>query len=155
MAIILGWNPAGFAQKKSTKPQTQISRPQACLAVPIAIGRQAPRGLMLFVLLVLGTWNLCLGSSKVDSLQTLLQTNLHDTTRITTLNALGWELKYSNPDTGIILCKQALKLAIEKRDPNDGTLAKAGKKGQANSLRNLGVFNYLKGNYPTALENHH
>jgi len=57
---------------------------------------------------------IAIGSPKIDSLQNLLQTNIHDTTRINTLNALGWELRHSNPDTSIILCNQALKLAIEK-----------------------------------------
>jgi len=80
--------------------------------------------------------------TKIDSLQNLLKTKLKDTTRIKTLNALGWELKYVNPDTSIYYSERALALA-----------QKAGwEKGIANSIRNAGVFNHIQGNYPLALD---
>jgi len=84
-------------------------------------------------------------TNKVDSLQSLLQTNLHDTTRIKTLNTLAWKLKYTNPDTAIVLSNRALELAVKNEDM----------KGQASAFRNLGVFSRLKGNYPKALEHYH
>jgi len=82
--------------------------------------------------------------SKIDSLKNLLKTTIDDTTRIKTLNALAWKLKYNNPDTAIYYSKQAL------------TLAKKAKweKGIANSYRKLGVFNHLKGNYPLAIDHY-
>jgi len=105
---------------------------------------QGIRALIMCSILVLGSWNLALGSSKVDSLQNLLQTNIHDTTRINTLNALGWALRYQNPDTAIVLGKQALALA--KKTDNE--------RGQANSNSNLGVYHDLKGDYPVSLSFH-
>jgi len=81
-------------------------------------------------------------NSKIDSLTTRLGENLHDTDRVNTLNDLAWELQYSNPDTAIILSLEAL------------TKAEATKwqLGIAKSNGSLGSFNWLKGDYPKALE---
>ena len=49
--------------------------------------------------------------SKTDSLSKLLSTDADDTSKVIHLNALAWELKYQNPDTAIVLSKQALALA--------------------------------------------
>jgi len=103
-AIILGWNPAGFA-----------------------FGQDKASGER---------------SRAMDSVENLLQSNIADTTRIKTLNALGWELKYQNPDTAILLSTEALELAEKNGD----------KKGISNSNGNLGAYNYLKGDYPKALD---
>ena len=82
-----------------------------------------------------------------DSIKTLIQTNCNtsqspDTNCINALNALAWELKYINPDTAIVLSTQALQSAEKKAWQN----------GMANASRNLGVFYYLKSDYPLSLE---
>jgi len=79
---------------------------------------------------------------KADSLKSLLRTDIADTTRLNILNALGWQLKYTNPDTAILLSTEALELAEKNGD----------KKGISNSNGNLGAYNYLKGDYPKALD---
>jgi len=92
--------------------------------------------------------------SKIDSLLTILKTAKEDTTRIKTLNALAWKLKYNKPDTAILLSTQALELC-EKTLPlflgGDARRAEGVKKATAQSHRSLGVFNTIKGNYPLAL----
>ncbi|MFH1322034.1 MAG: tetratricopeptide repeat protein [Bacteroidota bacterium] len=91
-------------------------------------------------------------SKAVDSLKNLLQTEIADTTRITTLNTLAWELKSINSDTAITLSQQALAIV--------NTLSANWRKGRgraatAQSHHNLGWFNYLKGNYELALRHYH
>ncbi len=75
-----------------------------------------------------------------------------DTNKINTLNALAWELKSTNPDTAIILSSQALAMAEKLPSTTPSTLGQPSTIFIANSLRNLGAFNYLKGNYPQALQ---
>ncbi|MBI4648077.1 MAG: hypothetical protein HY738_16200 [Bacteroidia bacterium] len=74
--------------------------------------------------------------SKPDSLAARLRQTLHDTDRVNTLNALGLEYKYTNPDTSIIFLQQALALA--------NTLpfgkGRGWAKGKANALRNIGGY---------------
>ncbi len=101
------------------------------LVLPIAIG-------MFFCSVGLSQ------SSKIDSLQALLQTNIHDTTRINTLNRLGWALRHQIPDTAIVLGKKALELAVKNGDS----------KGQGNSNSVLGVYYWLKRDYPLSLSHH-
>ncbi|MFB6307079.1 MAG: tetratricopeptide repeat protein, partial [Flavobacteriales bacterium] len=72
----------------------------------------------------------------------MIQTTTEDTTKIDALNDLGWKLKYSKPDTSIILSEEALKMAKEIGD----------KKRIADSYNNLGAYQYLKSNYSKALE---
>ena len=96
--------------------------------------------------------NLFANSTKTDSLLKALQTTTHDTTRINTLNDLAWELKFNNPDTAIYYSKQALTLA--EKLVLSGDEGAEWEKGIANSYRNLGAFNYLKGNYPLALDHY-
>ncbi len=101
-----------------------------------------------------GAGGLFAQTHKTDSLKTQLQKGLHDTTRINTLNRLGWALMYQNPDTAIVLGKKALELAVKNGDSPDEAIAKAGKNGQGNSNSNLGVYYWLKGDYPLSLSYH-
>jgi serine phosphatase RsbU (regulator of sigma subunit)/Tfp pilus assembly protein PilF len=48
---------------------------------------------------------------KTDSLRKVLLKNIHDTTRIKTLNELANEVSYVNPDTALIIARSALSLA--------------------------------------------
>ncbi|MBC7864781.1 MAG: tetratricopeptide repeat protein [Bacteroidia bacterium] len=100
---------------------------------------------MKYLLLVAMLFCYCISFSqnrKIDSLLTLLKTDKEDTNKVNHLNNLGWQLKHNNPDTAIILSNQALTIA-EKC---------SWKKGMANALSNLGVYNYLKAEYPKALD---
>jgi len=81
-------------------------------------------------------------SRTIDSLSARLQATLHDTDRVNSLNTLAWSLKYANPDTAVILSSEALTIA----ESNEWQI------GMARSIGYLGTFNYLKGNYPLALE---
>ena len=72
----------------------------------------------------------------IDSLKAAIETADHslpcssgDTVRIKALNQLSETLMYSNPDTAIILGKQALDLSEETED----------QKNKATTLSNLGV----------------
>ncbi len=78
----------------------------------------------------------------IDSLQTLIKNDKEDTSKVNHLNGLGRKLMYSNPDTAIIFCNQALDLAkrIEW------------KKGISNSLGNIGYSYSLLGDYFKALQ---
>ena len=89
-------------------------------------------------------------SAKIDSLQKLLLTQKEDTNKANTLNALSWELKSTNFDTAILLSTQAL--VISTQSDAKGKQSPPVQKLIANSLGNLGAFNYLKGNYPQALQ---
>ena len=67
---------------------------------------------------------------------------LHDTTKVNALSALGWEYKYTKPDTSYIILKQALSLAQKINF----------KKGEAAALRSIGGYNFNKADYPQALQ---
>lgn len=79
--------------------------------------------------------------SLTDSLFKVLQHPKQDTATVKNLNSLAWELKYYDTDTSITISKQALDIS-EKINWD---------KGRAHSLHNVGLFNYLKGDYKTAL----
>jgi len=83
-------------------------------------------------------------TSIIDSLKTELQKGQPDTIRIIFLNDLGWEFRYKNPDTSILLGKQALELAERIEH----------KKSIANTNSTLGVYYDLKGNYIQSLSHH-
>ncbi|MES2590999.1 MAG: tetratricopeptide repeat protein [Bacteroidota bacterium] len=89
-----------------------------------------------------------------DSLIAVLRSaKLQDTTRITALNSLAWELKNNNPDTAMVLSKQALELStVIINGAKISPITLAAQKGIAKSNHQLGVFNYLKGNYSLALD---
>ena len=71
--------------------------------------------------------------SKLDSLQTLLQTQIHDTTRINTLNALVIEYISSTPDTALLYAERALKSAKEVK----------WQKGIGNAHHNVGYAYFI------------
>jgi tetratricopeptide (TPR) repeat protein len=80
-------------------------------------------------------------NKKTDSLSVLLAKDKADTNKIDHLNALGWELMYQNPDSAISLGNQALELAEKLNNP----------KRIGGSSSNLGVYYWLKGEFPTSL----
>ena len=83
--------------------------------------------------------------SKTDSLSKLLLTDAEDTSKVIHLNALAWELKYQNPDTAIVLSKQALALASKIAGTEKNQNVKlAAQKGISKAYGNLGVYYYFK-----------
>lgn len=88
--------------------------------------------------------------SPAESLKTLIgwtrsqKSYSSDTTRINALNNLGYDIMYSDPDTAILLSDEALQLAQ--------TIL--WEKGMANSLSNLGIYNWIKADYQKALDYH-
>ncbi|MGB3947922.1 MAG: tetratricopeptide repeat protein, partial [Bacteroidia bacterium] len=86
---------------------------------------------------------------KIDSLLTLIKNCKQDTTKIKHLNELAWILKFQNPDTSLLLGKQALEICNSiKLNVNESE-----KKlilGKTHS--NLAVLYDIKGDYATALD---
>ena len=110
-------------------------------------------------LLLIGNCQLsCAKQGKIDSLKTELKKTLPDTTRIKILNDLGWELMYQNPDTSILLGKQALfvlsVIASEERAKQSPTTKYIFQNLTANTNNNFGAYYYLKGDYSTSLSYH-
>jgi len=103
--------------------------------------------LLLFGLLALE----CFAQDQgfVDSLKKVIETAEHDlltgqagTTKAKALSDLAWELKYSNPDTSIILNNQALQVYKKRND----------QKGIASCYSGLGVYYRLKSEYTKAID---
>ncbi|OFY67299.1 MAG: hypothetical protein A3H98_02260 [Bacteroidetes bacterium RIFCSPLOWO2_02_FULL_36_8] len=83
--------------------------------------------------------------NKIDSLEHALnKTEMHDTTRINTLNELAWELRITERERASEYSRQAMVLA-EKTNF---------KKGIEAVYRTLASLNYNQGNYSMALEYH-
>lgn len=97
-------------------------------------------------------------SSPQDSIAALIKTDKEDTNKITHLSRLGWELMYSNPDTSIILAKQAEQLALKILDSDkadsDQDLSTATKKRLGQVYNCLGVFYWFKSDYATSIFYH-
>ncbi len=91
---------------------------------------------------------------SLDSLKRVLKTTKDDTNKINILKAIGWKLRYDNPDTSIIVTTQALKLSEKLYASPDKALAKWGEKNMAVSSTNLGFFNTVLGNYTQALQHY-
>ena len=87
-------------------------------------------------------------SNKIDSLLTVIKSDKADTSKINHLNDLAWILKYSNPDTSIILSNQALNILINTK--NLPEIWKQTAKGKC--FHRLATFQYLKGNYAESLD---
>ncbi|MEW6469213.1 MAG: tetratricopeptide repeat protein [Bacteroidota bacterium] len=89
-------------------------------------------------------------SGKADSLRKVLPALKSDTNMVRALSQLAWELGNTNPDTAILLDKQALELAArlasadQKLAPFTGSIT-----GRIKSQ--LGVYYWMKGEYATAL----
>jgi len=92
---------------------------------------------------------MCFAQNRaIDSLTTLIRTTKEDTTKIKALCELGWSLMYQQIDTSVILANRALLIA-EKLTDN-----KIKNKLTAGINSNLGVYNWLKGDFNAALTFH-
>jgi len=72
---------------------------------------------------------------SLDSLYEVLQTNIHDTTRINTWNAISWELKFQNTDSALYYANNAKELSEKIKYP----------KGTSVSKRTIATIYYLQG----------
>lgn len=137
---------------------------------------------LLLLALVFGLQHISTAqNNKIDSLLTILKTAHEDTNKVNTLNALSYELLYSNSDTTIYLASQAKDLA-EKLDYSKGLASAYLRLGQAYNNRgsydqsqlclfkglsystdkittgkiyvNIGINHYEMSNYPEALKNY-
>ena len=100
----------------------------------------------------------CFAQNKsIDSLLILLKKDKQDTNKVKHLNALAWKLGSSNPDTAIILGKQALDI-ITPVHSSEFTTTKERTEGRrimalrANVLGNLGYYYYLIADYSIAID---
>ena len=83
-------------------------------------------------------------SNKIDSLQLLLRTEKHDTSRVTLLWKLAEQYQFFKPDTTLQLAQQALLLSRHI----------GYKEGESRSLAAMAAGQYLLGNYSSALNNY-
>jgi tetratricopeptide (TPR) repeat protein len=83
-------------------------------------------------------------SSKIDSLQHLLQTEKQDSNRVTLLWKLAEQYQFFKPDTTLQLAQQAFLLAQHIQY----------KEGESRSLAVMATGQYLLGNYSAALNNY-
>jgi len=80
--------------------------------------------------------------NSADSLKLLLKSAKEDTSIVLLLAELSESYLYNNPDTSFYFTQQGLALSRKINYI----------KGEASSLRNLGVIFEMSGDYPTALE---
>jgi len=83
-------------------------------------------------------------SQTIDSLKAVIVSAEKDTTKAKALNQLAWESKFSNPDTAILLSREALRIYEEHQT----------KSGIANCCDNIGVLYTVKSDYTLALQYH-
>jgi len=101
--------------------------------------------LRFFLLVTLGFLYLTTSSQNkhlVDSLTNLIKNGNDDTLKARHLNDLVWYIKFSNPDTSLILLDQSEALS-KKLDFADGL---------GNSFNNRAIIFTVKGNYSEALK---
>ncbi|GAB4132036.1 MAG: hypothetical protein Fur0041_02990 [Bacteroidia bacterium] len=82
--------------------------------------------------------------TQTDSLVSALQHAGNDTSRVKTLNMLGWQLRTSEPEKAYAYLKEAKTLAEELNY----------ERGKATSWNHIGVYHYRKGNYVDAAKAH-
>lgn len=108
-----------------------------------------PKKVIIYMVFLFGIFNMGIAQNKTkDSLTQLLNTiqsksnfTTSDTTYINALNQLGWELTFDPSDSLVLLTRQALKFS-----------KKAGyKKGESNSLMNMGSYHSNKGESERAI----
>ncbi len=88
----------------------------------------------------------------IDSLKVVLKTELQDSTKVKTLNTLASKLANVNPDTSIVLSRQALKIAEKISLDKNESIAMKGKIGVGLSLNQLGWYAYIIADYKTGLQ---
>ncbi|PHS47446.1 MAG: hypothetical protein COB05_09305 [Marinobacter sp.] len=101
---------------------------------------------MRFLIPLLLCASICYSQNRkaTDSMRLLLNSEIHDTTRIITLNQMSWSIKQTNLDSSINLASEALRISKSIKWQH----------GMANSFAKLGVFYYFRGEYHKSREYH-
>ncbi len=86
-------------------------------------------------------FNAAVHASPIDSLKRLIATQIHDTTKVTLLNALSKAYFNDNPDTSVLIAMSSKKLAEQINY----------KPGLVLALKNMGIAYYLQGKYKEAI----
>ncbi len=95
--------------------------------------------------------------NQIDSISNLIKKDNEDTSKVNHLNDLSWLLIFQNPDTAIILSKQALKIitpvsSIEFPVTKNGMEDKQVKRIRASMNSTLGTCYYFKADFSIAIE---
>jgi len=90
-------------------------------------------------------------SNKIDSLEKALLISKEDTNKVTTLNALAWEISGNDATKALEYSQQALSIA-EQLPSTKEKWTEQKQKFIANSYHQIAWANYLLGNYPLSLE---
>ena len=98
--------------------------------------------LLLLLIFIFQFGDFSQSNHKIDSLSKVVKMAKGDTLEVNALYEMAWKLSENNPDTSIILDKQALQLSEKIEWLN----------GEAKSTNDLGWYCYLKGDYPSALD---
>ncbi|MFH1319533.1 MAG: tetratricopeptide repeat protein [Bacteroidota bacterium] len=93
----------------------------------------------------------CQDLQNIDSLQNLLQTEIHDTTRVDILNSICFKIKGLNPEEAIEYGKQALSLARQIEESSIESMKDFSKRNIVRSLNNIADCYYYQGNYDEAI----
>lgn len=95
--------------------------------------------------------------SKIDSLLSLIKTDKPDSSKVQHLNDLAWEISFRNPDTAIVLSKEALQLATDiaikiETKWNNANIKQSIQTDIGQSYNQLGAFHYYKADYFISLQ---
>jgi len=97
--------------------------------------------LLLTFIVIFFLTNLKAQQYSLDSLYSVLKTEIDDNTKVNTWNAIAWELKFQNTDSSFFYADKALKLS-EKIDY---------KKGISIAKRTIGTIAYIQGRIENSL----
>jgi tetratricopeptide (TPR) repeat protein len=111
-------------------------------------GRRSNFRIIISLACVLFMQTACLGQSKfVDSLKTIVREAKEDSVKADALNILAWEICTINPDTALLLSKQALGICNQSKKIADKTKWTQA----ATSKHQIGWFYFFKGELQQAL----
>lgn len=101
-------------------------------------------------------YSFCAGAQnkQFDSLCLLLKNDKPDTAKISHLNSLAFLMYRLNPDSSILLAKEAIELTHYLYQSSDKSLYRSLKKREAESYGNIGIGYWSKGDYTLALQNY-
>lgn len=107
------------------------------------LGGALLKALFLFALII-PISNIAAQSNEIDSLKKVLQLAKQDTSRVNTMNELGWQLKKEDQKAARTYLEQAISLAHKIDYP----------KGEAEANNYLAVIESMNANFDKAVENY-
>lgn len=100
------------------------------------------RFVFTYLLIIISFFGFSIDQHKADSLNTILSSEINDSTRIEVLNKLFIVYAFEDPNTAVGYASQALNLAQQTNNIE----------GKANSHHLLGYVHYIQGSYNEALQ---